>query len=61
MGFFHRYFQSAFKSEATQMQADSCNFLFVERLFYVSQVFNTCLIGVYNVLMEANTPDQKAE
>lgn len=43
------------------MQTDSGNFLFVERLFYVSQVFNTCLIEVYNVTMKANTPHQKAE
>lgn len=27
----------------------------------MSQVFNTCLIEVYNVAMKANTPDQKAE
>lgn len=27
----------------------------------MSQVFNTRLIEVYNVPMEANTPDQKAE
>lgn len=27
----------------------------------MSQVFNTCLIEVYNGSMEANTPHQKAE
>lgn len=27
----------------------------------MSQVFNTCLIEVYNVAMKANTPDREAE
>lgn len=27
----------------------------------MSQVFNTCLIEVYNATMKANTPHQKAE
>lgn len=33
----------------------------MERLFYVSQVFSTCLIEVYNAVVKVSPPDQKAE